>query len=136
MVETALVGEIVPAYAVNAGSELLRSLDKAHLKIRAALWVRRGQSSEWALEFATPLLRAEGPKRLYTAVQAELRKLEKRGNSTISLASVRVVSPDDELLRQLRLAVSTPPSAIAGISFRGNVVNGRLLPDCYIYRNA
>ncbi|WP_027213579.1 hypothetical protein [Burkholderia sp. WSM2232] len=137
MVETALVGERVPAHAVDAGSELLRSLDKAQLQIRAALWVRREQSLEWVLEFATPLLKAEGPKRLYTAVQVELRKLEKKkGNPTISLESVRIISPDDELLMQLRVVARTPSSAIVGIAFRGNVVNGRLVPDCYIYRNA
>lgn len=136
MVETALVGEFVPGAAVLAGCDLLKQLDRTKLNVRAGLWIRLDEKTTWTLELATPLVKSEGPRRVYSAVQQALRKLPPSSQAVISIADVRVTTPDDALLSKLRLEVKTAPTAIVGITLRKNVINGEMFPDCYIYRNA
>jgi hypothetical protein len=136
MVETALVGEFVPEAAVLAGRELLKQLDRTKLNVRAALWIRLDEKTTWTLELATPLVKSEGPRRVYSTVQQALRKLPPSSHAVISIADVRVTAPDDALLSKLRLEVKTAPTAIVGITLRKNVINGEMFPDCYVYRNA
>jgi len=136
MVETALVGEFVPEAAVLAGCELLKQLDRTKLNVRAALWIRLNEKTTWTLELATPLVKSEGPRRVYSTIQQALRKLPPSSQTVISIADVRVTTPDDVLLSKLRLEVKTAPTAIVGITLRKNVINGEMFPDCYVYRNA
>ena len=136
MVETALVGEFVPEAAVLAGCDLLKQLDRTKLNVRAALWIRLNEKTTWTLELATPLVKSEGSRRVYSTIQQALRKLPPSSQAVISIADVRVTTPDDALLSKLRLEVKTAPTAIVGITLRKNVINGEMFPDCYVYRNA
>jgi hypothetical protein len=136
MVEAALVGDFVPESAILAGHELITRLDRKKLKIRAALWLRGTDDPEWALYVASSLLKKEGPRRLYVSIQSELRALPEHLQAGLTVANIHLLAVDAPLLSTLKLVVITPATAVMRVQLHRNIVNGELLPDCLIYRNA
>lgn len=114
----------------RAGEALLRALDQAGVKVKAAFWLYLPESNEWRLYLALPDVAQKGPKKAYERVQMHLEQLRSEG---LSLRNISLVTPDDELVKLLRSTIKTGPS-IAGIRFTGNVINNVLIEDAYIYR--
>jgi hypothetical protein len=116
---------------VQQGHQTLTVLDGIDgLDVRAAYWIFDEAAQEWRFTIAEPTVDQTGTRLLYEKISQALE-----GQSeTLRLHDIYAVSPNDQLISLVRLAISTPPTAIAGISFTGNVVMGTRVPDMYIYR--
>jgi hypothetical protein len=125
MVAAALVGPLI-----DEGERLIRALDKASIDLDAALWFYDADSEEWRLLLASPTLQQKGPQRAYATVQAALSGIPHRA---LALSNISVVSPDDVLIKALRMAIRTGPG-ITGIRFTHNTINHIFIEDAYIYR--
>lgn len=116
---------------IEDGKRLVIALDESLFEVRAAMWFYLTDSDEWQLLVASPYVDENGPKKAYNFIQKELAKLSPA--SEISLKDISVLSPKDDLISLLRIAIRTGPG-ISGIRFTRNVINNRLIEDAYIYR--
>jgi hypothetical protein len=116
---------------INEGKRLIAVLDKADFQIKGAFWFYLPDSDEWRLYIGTPIEAKLGPIKAYGIIQNELAKLSPP--IELSLKDISVISPDDELIGLLRIAVRTGPG-ISGIRFTRNVINNKFIEDAYIYR--
>ena len=132
MVTEMLVKESLSEQMICAGSDLIRRLDEAGLKVSGALWFYEPDSNDWRLIIVSPEVRAKGVKTVYKEVQAVVRSIPVE-QSIISLKDISVVDPNDPLISTLKIAVQTG-DAISGIRFSRNMINGTLIEDSYIYR--
>jgi hypothetical protein len=125
MVTAALVDSLI-----KDGERLVQALDQASIDVQAALWFYDSDSEDWRLIIASHSLQSQGPLEAYAAVQAVLDTIPHR---TFALSSVRVMSPEDPLIKALRSAIRTGPG-IAGIRLSRNVIDHVFIEDAYIYR--
>ena len=116
---------------IGEGRRLLEALDSAGFRVLAALWFYLTEDEEWRLIIASPLIDEKGPRECYAFVQRTLEQLSPP--SDISLKQISIVSPSHDLVKLLRMAISTGPG-ISGIRFTRNTVNNVLIEDSYIYR--
>ncbi len=114
------------------GKKLIQALDKAGFPVNAALWFYSSESDDWRLLLASPVVDQKGSREAYTFVQSILAELPK--NFGISLINVSVVSPNDELIKLLKIVIQTGPRDLAGIRFSRNVIENQFIEDAYIYR--
>jgi hypothetical protein len=115
---------------IEAGKRLLQELDDENVKVDGALWFLF-EENFWKLMLALPTVEKDGPKAAYRKIQAALEKL--KDSPRIDLKDVALVKPGAPLLGLLRATIPTEPG-ISGIRFSNNVIDGRLIPDAYIYR--
>jgi hypothetical protein len=115
---------------VDRGKETLSALDGAGLDVRAAFWVFEEDAQAWRFVVAEPTVDIKGPHAVYEVIG---RGLQGR-NDVLAVREIFVVSPDHQLIALVRMAISTPGTAVSGIWFTGNVINGVNIPDMYIYR--
>lgn len=116
---------------IEEGKKLLEMLDKTNMQITSAFWFYLQDIEEWRLIFATNLLDKEGPKKTYTKLLEIISQDIKEIN--IPLEAISLISPNDSLNQLFRSAIQTGPG-ISGIRFSGNVINGSLIKDSYLYR--
>jgi len=116
---------------MEAGEVLLNKLDESNFDVKAALWFFFSDSGQWRLIFALPMVDKKGPKEAYEKVQNKLKELKNRYE--LSLENISVVSPDDNLVKLLKLTIKTGPG-VSHIRFTRNVINNVLIEDAYIYR--
>lgn len=129
MVETQLTPELI-----QEGETLVRNLDKGGASPDAALWFYFSDINAWKLLLAEVNVGAEGPREVYRSIQKTLQALRNEVTH-LSLEDVAVAKPDAPLIKLLSKALATGPG-ISGIRFTGNVINGTLIEDAYIYRLA
>jgi hypothetical protein len=115
---------------VESGKETIAACDRAGLDIRAAFWAFDEDTQTWRFTIAEGTVDFKGTRSVYQRLVTVLDGAQ----GTLRLREVFVVSPEDRLVRLVRMAVQTGGSDIGGISFSGNVINGSLIPDMYIYR--
>jgi hypothetical protein len=123
--------KVLVSIDIEAGKKLLEILDKTNMEITSAFWFYLSEIEEWRLILATKLVEKEGPRKAYTNL------LENIGNYVkdidIPLEAITLISPNDPLNLLLREAIQTG-HGISGIRFSGNVINGILIKDSYLYR--
>ena len=117
---------------MNAGAELTHRLDEANWPVVASFWYFVPEQNQWKLVFASPRLLSDGPALAYYKIRLASATLREQFPS---LKQIAVVSPDDEVVRALSLAVDTGWT-ISGIRFSHNTINGRFIEDAYLYRVA
>ena len=132
MVTEILVKESLSEQMISAGSDLIRRLDEAGLKVSGALWFYETDSNDWRLIIVSPDVRAKGVKTVYEEVQSVVRATPD-DQSIISLKDISVVDPDDPLISLLKIAIKTD-DGLSRIRFSRNMINGTLIEDSYIYR--
>lgn len=115
---------------INEGKELIEAIDEASITLQAALWIYLSESDEWRFMIALPMIDQIGPKKTYTYIQSILVKNEHLG---ISLKDISIVSPNHNLIKVLKMVISTGPG-IQGIRMKRNMVNNVFIEDAYIYR--
>jgi hypothetical protein len=115
---------------IERGRRTLAALDGAGLDIRAAFWVFDEASGDWRFTISEPTVDTTGTHALYERLASPLSGKP----DVLPLRDVYVTSPDDPLVALVRIAISTPANANAGINFRGNAVMGTAVPDMYIFR--
>ena len=124
MDKTALVTE-----DIELGEKATRAV-RSELPVSASFWYYFPDAEEWRLVVATSLFESQGPRTTYSRIQ----KAIKHAGLTEQLPVYRVaaMSPNDSLIKLMRLAVRTGPG-ITGIRFTGNAINNVLIEDAYIY---
>lgn len=127
MVKTTLVEK-----DIEEGGRLLDALDKSKFRVKAALWFYLSDSDIWRIKIASRYFDDEGPLKAYSRVQSVLAQLHPQIG--ITLNDISIISPKDDLIRNLRTAIKTTGSGIAGIRFTRNTVNNMFIEDAYIYR--
>jgi hypothetical protein len=132
MAEETLVKEVLTKEMIQAGADLMRRLDEAHLRVSALLWLYIPDANLWRLVIASPAVRDDGPKKVYQKIQSVLSKIAD-DESTISLQDISVVEPDDPLISLLRASLKTE-AGISGIRCSRNAIDGHFIEDAYIYR--
>ena len=126
-----MVGSILTEDMIQNGKLLLQRLDDERVRVDAAFWIQLSEQGSWKLVFTYPAAEKVGVKAAYARIQKALSGMQL--SKAISLEDVAIVKHDSDLVKLLRVAIRTGPG-ISGIRFTGNVVNGRLIPDTYIYR--
>lgn len=118
-----------------AGDKLVKRLDQMNAKVTSAFWLYITEEKTWKLVIASPSIDANGPRTYYNMI---LDANAKAGISeeTVSLNDIAVTSPNNQIVRLLKMAVGTEANDVAGIRFSRNTVNGYFIEDCYIYRSA
>ena len=116
---------------IKAGENLVREADSLKMNINAALWLYFQEQEDWKLMISIKGLDKLGPKSTYNKLQKLISKVHIK--EQISLSEIALIKPQAPMLDLLRTMVRTGPG-ISGIRFTGNVINGQLIPDAYIYR--
>ena len=132
MVTEILVKESLSEQMISAGSDLIRRLDDAGLKVSGALWFYETDSNDWRLIIVSPDVRAKGVRTVYEEVQSVVRATPD-DQAIISLKDISVVDSDDPLISLLKIPIQTD-NGISRIRFSRNMINGTLIEDSYIYR--
>ena len=83
----------------------------------AALWFLFPEEETWRLLLTLPATATDPAQSVY----GRLLEIVKQ-------------PPENALIELLSTAIQTPADAVAGIRFSNNTINGRLIPDAYIYR--
>ncbi len=118
---------------IEAGKNLVQAADSSGLNIDAALWVYSQDQESWKLMLSIKGIEKIGPKKYYNKIQKLIAKQQL--GEKLTLSEIALAKPKSPLLDLMRVMVKTAPRpGICGINFSGNVVNGQLLPDSYIYR--
>jgi len=113
------------------GRKLIEALDKSKFNLKGALWFYLGDSREWRLLLVSPLVDTAGPSSCYRVIQSVIEDMPR--DFGISLERISVLSPKDNLIRLLKVAIHTG-KGISTIRFRRNTINGVFIEDALIYR--
>jgi len=127
MVATTLTKEMI-----DAGTALLRKLDRKGVQPDAAFWFYFPDIQQWKLVLAEEKLGRVGPRETYKQIQEVLSRF-RRELKALSLDNITLAKPDAPIVALLRVAIRTGPE-ISGIRFTNNVINGMVVEDAYIYR--
>jgi hypothetical protein len=127
MVATTLTKEMI-----DAGTALLRKLDREGVQPDAAFWFYFPDIQQWKLVLAEEKLGRVGPRETYKQIQEVLSRF-RRELKALSLDNITLAKPDAPIVALLRVAIRTGPE-ISGIRFTNNVINGMVVEDAYIYR--
>lgn len=129
-----MVVEALTQERIRAGKALIKELDRANLAPDAVFWLYSSETDSWKLVIAELKVTTEGPSNVYRRIREQLKALS-RYRHVLALEDIRLTTPDDNLVRLLRRALRTGPKDV-GIRFKGNVIDGTLIEDVYIYRVA
>jgi len=134
MATEVVVKETLSAEMTFAGREIVEHLDRAGFPVSAALWFYVDDTNSWRLIIGTPGITDNGPQKAYEEIYSILHNIQ--GNTPkVSFRDITVVdAKSDKLLSLLRLIFKLPGPAIHSVRFAGNVINGVLINDAYIYR--
>jgi hypothetical protein len=114
------------------GAELTQKLDRAGLKVRAALWLFDPDTHLWRLLYGIDEVDEMGPRSVYKKVRSAILT-DPKMSGELDLRDVAVESPNNRLFGLLRSAINTGPG-ISGIRFARNSINGTFIEDSFIYR--
>ena len=106
------------------------SIPKKGFRVRAALWLYSGDSPEWRLVIATPLVEEFGTRSTYAEIQRVLNSLSPPLGLT--LENISVVKPKDPFVKTLGRALRVGPTT--GVRFARNTIGDTYVEDSYIYR--
>jgi hypothetical protein len=139
MAEETVVKEMLTQERVQAGAELTRRLDEAHLEVCASFWLYMPDKNLWRLIVASPAVRQDGPKKVYQQIQTILSKMSDQ-TWKIPLHDISVVEDSDPLIVSLHTSLGTKDigtkDGMAGRRFSRDTVNGHFIEDAYIYKMA
>ena len=89
---------------LQAGRDLIEKLEGLGITIDVAVWLQDDETGIWHLALSSPALTKPGSKRVYDAVISVLGGLH---NSDLDLDNVRILSPNDGLIEDLRSRIRT-----------------------------
>jgi len=116
---------------VEDGRKLIEALDKSMFNLIGALWFYVTDSREWRLLLVSPLVDTAGPRSCYKVIQSVIENMPQ--DFGISLTRISVLSPRDNLIKLLKVAIHTD-RGISTIRFTRNTINGVFIEDALIYR--
>jgi hypothetical protein len=117
---------------LEAGSEILRILDHANLRVAVALWAHLPEYGDWRLVLGSRKFDAAGPLDgyglLHDALNAASFPLEKT-------PSIVILSMTDPFIRALRRIFGKTKS-VDGMRLGGQMIGDRFVEDAFAYRVA
>jgi hypothetical protein len=119
---------------IDAGAELVQSLDKKGLSPDAAFWLYSSDNKAWRLFLVEAKLGKAGPKGVYRQIQKVMKELPEE-SQVLSLSDIGLLRSDAPFVQRLRTAFRRGRN-VSGMRLMNNVVNGKLIEDAYIYRIA
>jgi hypothetical protein len=132
MAEEALVKESLSREMVLAGTELARKLTRTSLKIDGLLWLYFPELNAWRFVVSSSQVKTLGPKKIYEDIRSAISK-NHGTKPRVQFEDIIVVDSDDPLIKPLRRAINTGEQ-VGGIRLKGNVFDGVLVEDAYVYR--
>jgi hypothetical protein len=116
---------------IDIGGRVLAGLDDSDINVSSAFWFLLPDSG-WRLVIATSIFDEVGANGAYETLLKKVAGILGGDNAFIN--SISIVSPSHPLVQLLRSAINTGPDSNSGIRFKGNIINGQLIEDAYIYR--
>lgn len=133
MAQELLVKESISRDMISAGERLARYLAESDIPIEALLWLYIPESNAWRFLIASPQVKTNGPKSVYQEIRSRIEQMPATEGEAVAWDDIVVVDSNDPMIKLLRQATTTGET-ISGIRFSGNVVNGVLIEDAYIYK--
>ena len=126
-----VVNNVISVHMIRVGRQVLRRLEQAGFRIRAALWLASGDKDACRLIIAIPTMRVDGPKKTYQKIQALLTHPAKL---RIGIEHIQVVDEHYPLITILRNGFGPRAQHIEGERLSHTTVNGYFIEDAYLYR--
>ena len=117
---------------VERGSEILRALDSAKLKIKVFTWLHLPEYEDWRLVLASPDFDAAGPREAYGLVH---KALDAAGFPPELTPALLILPISDPSIRALRRIFGKAKSVL-GRRLGGQMIGDRFVEDGYAYRIA
>ena len=126
-----LVGAHLSVEAVVAGKALLLQLEK-EMPIVGAFWQFISDSEVWKLVIASPDVREEGPRKIYSKIQRAILR-NATGSPFIGINSIVVIEHTKPLIKHLRT------KAKSGViepdtRYSSNIASGQFVEDIHLYK--
>jgi hypothetical protein len=125
-----MVDPILTQRMIDLGAKAVAALDSSDIHTDAAFWLLREEAG-WRLVLSIPSFEGDRPSDSYASV---LRVLREHGVLELSASDLEVAKSASLYVQLLRTAISLPGPEIGSVRFKGNVVNGYLIEDAFIYR--
>ncbi|HLT87832.1 MAG TPA: hypothetical protein VKZ57_09590 [Sphingobacterium sp.] len=114
----------------KAGKDLITALDRAGISIPTAFLMKASDEEyTWSIVLAMEGVKINGSRQYYEKVLSIIQQ----NKIPLSLADIRILDKDEDMIRSLRRMVHTGTS-IGRINFFGNFINGQRFPDSVVYR--
>jgi len=127
-----MVKEFLTSEMIEHGKEVIRKLDSAELEIRSALWLYLEDPEKWRLILASPIVRIDGPKKVYKKVKQVLAS-KALDTNIIDLSDISVVEDNHSLIKLMSNAIGQVPE-LSEVRFSRNTIQGHYIEDALIYR--
>jgi hypothetical protein len=115
---------------LDTGTEILRILDEASLKVNVALWALLEEYTDWRLVFASRRFDAVGTLEAHGIVNDALRAT---GFPIENKPSILILPMTDPTIRSLR-RIFGKTKTVAGMRIGGQQFGNRWVEDGYVYR--
>ena len=132
LVTTALTDEMI-----QAGAALLAQLKKHKIKLDGAFWWRLTEPDVWRLRLASPVVRKEGPLKLYKQLISVLATLPE-DQPRLALDDIALIDAKEEknkaLVAAFRQLLTTQPTEATGRYISGGFVQTVPTEGAYVYQ--
>lgn len=115
---------------VERGSEILRALDSAKVKIKVFTWLHLSEYEDWRLVLASPDFDAAGPRESYGLVHKALDNVGFPAELTPALLILPMSDPSIRALRR----VFGKAKNVLGMRLGHQMIGDRFVEDGYAYR--
>lgn len=115
---------------------LVKQLDAQGDTPTKVLWYFYADAEEWKLLVAGPAFDRFLPKDEAPVYQKIAQALAKTQLDSLTIADVKVVRTDDDLLSATKYVLKTAPTSVVRARFRDNTFNGVFVRDMLVLRAA
>jgi hypothetical protein len=123
--------KILVSELVADGEELVKALERHRFRIDSAFWIQpEGESGDWILVIASPVVDLVGPLVSYQRIRRALADL--RDGTQLELSDIRAVGITEQVYQSLR-ALAIAPS-VAGHGPATGPHRNVVFERAYIYR--
>lgn len=126
-----MVKEFLVNEYIEEAIHLIQELDNNDIKVDSALWYYFDEAEEWRFIIATPIVDEKGPLEAYKIIG----NIVKKNNIFYytPLNKLTLMSPNDPLIKLLKLGVKTGPK-LSKLRFQNRFINNVFIEDALIYR--
>lgn len=115
---------------INRGSELLDALERAKLKVGAALWAFLSEYEDWRLVVSARKFDSLGLRDAYRLLNDSLSAA---GFTPEKTPPILILPMADPFIKELRRLFGKTKSA-EGMRLGGQMIGDRFVQDAYVYR--
>ncbi len=128
MAEELVVKDALSDRMIDEGSQLIRRLDAAKVKVTAAFWTYLSDANRWRLMIAMPMVRLQGTKKAYLTIDQFIPAA-----GDLQLDDITVVEDKHRSVLALRKGLHRGED-ISGTRLVRTTLGGQYFEDLYIYR--